>query len=401
MKKITILIVIQFLFVSVYGQSAKEQLALANAAQLSNKNFYKEITFENRFGYFVIPVKIGNDVYQYIFDTGGYNTLTSEILEKNELPRLMEVQVGSSNQMKSKIAITKVPAVTINGIDFKDVGAFNFDFDASPQIKCYTNGGLIGKSIIGNAVWQINAAENKIILTDNIANLDNLDNALKIKVRVDKTLNPFIKVKINGKTESFLLDFGYGGFISLTEKDGKKYAAENVTEIIGEGAIGANGILQESTFVTALESFEISEIAIPNPIAYYSKSNNYNLIGTELTKYFIVTLNFQKSELYLTPLEGADSNGSGKSFGFDLNRNENTVYVSKIYNDLPADQAGLRVKDSVLTVNGQDINDYPYCDFYFYIRRLLREDKEICLEVKRSDEIKTLIIGKADLIIKP
>jgi len=233
MKKIIFLIATKLLFISVYSQSAKEQLALANAAELSDNNFYEEIIYEDRLGYFIIPVKIGNDIYEYIFDTGGFNTLTSNILNKNQLPKLMEVQVGSSNQMKSKITITKIPLLTIAVINFKDIGAFNFDFDASPQIKCYTNGGLIGKSIIGKAIWQINSLDKKIILTDKMSNLNNLDNALKIKVSFDKTLNPFIKAKINGKTESFLLDFGYGGFISLTGKDGEKYASKKVTKIIG------------------------------------------------------------------------------------------------------------------------------------------------------------------------
>ena len=181
-KNLTVLIFCIFINLN-FSQSPKEQLKLANAGTIETSNFYKEIPFNDKFGYFIIPITIGNHTYDYIFDTGGYNTLTSEIMNKNNIPSLMEVEVGSSNQIKSKIALTKIPSVNIAGINFKDVGAFNFDFDESPQIKCYTNGGLIGKSIIKNAIWQINSQTEKIIVTDNIKKLNHLDNAIRLKVK--------------------------------------------------------------------------------------------------------------------------------------------------------------------------------------------------------------------------
>ena len=38
----------------------------------------------------------------------------------------------------SKVNLTKIPSLTIADIDFEEIGAFNFDFEESPQIKCYT-----------------------------------------------------------------------------------------------------------------------------------------------------------------------------------------------------------------------------------------------------------------------
>src|SRR5690606_30757503 len=110
---------------------------------------------------------------------------------------------------------------------------------------------------------------------------------------------------------------------------------------------------------------------IANQVAYYSESNNYNLIGTELTKYFIITLNFPEKELYLTPIPQADPSEAVKTFGFDLNRNGNNIYVSKLFGGLSADKAGLKLNDIVLSVNGKNLNDYSYCDFYFFIKDLL------------------------------
>lgn len=399
MRKITLTIIL-LLYISLNNaQSAKEQLKLVNSVRLENTGFFQKIDFQDKFGYFIIPIKIGNDNYEYIFDTGGYNTLTSEIMERHQLPKLMEVETGSSNQIKSKITLTKIPSVTIGGIEFKEVGAFNFDFEKSLQIKCYTNGGLIGKSIIKEAVWQINKQDKKIILTDNLDNLKNLKNAIKIKVKLDKLFNPFIKVKLNGKTKPFLLDFGYGGFISLTEKEGVNLISKGKIEIVGEGLVSANGIINESMFIKNIDNFKIGQFELPNQVAYYSKSNNYNLIGSGLTEHFIVTLNFKEKELYLTPIQKTEKVRHKKSFGFDLNMKESEIYVSKIFKNLSADKAGLKLNDIVVSINGKELNAKSYCDFYDFTREILRGNKTIVLKIKRKNEIQTIEIIKSDLKI--
>ncbi|WP_306550312.1 hypothetical protein, partial [Daejeonella sp.] len=86
-----------FLFcISSNGQTAKEQLSIVNSVKLVSKNFYDEIPFSDKLGYYTIQVKIDTGSYEYIFDTGGYNTVTSKIMENANLPSLMEVEVGSS-----------------------------------------------------------------------------------------------------------------------------------------------------------------------------------------------------------------------------------------------------------------------------------------------------------------
>ncbi len=397
MKKVSLVIIFIFIccFSIMHSQSAKKQLKLINSVTLNDKEFFEEISFQNKFGYFIIPVNIGNESYEYIFDTGGYNTLTSDIMEKNALPNLMDVQVGSSNKLKSKIALTQIPSAKIGGINFKDIGALNFDFDDSPQIKCYTNGGLIGKSIIKTAVWQLNAKEEKIMLTDDIEKLSHLENAIKLKVKFNKVFDPFIEAKINGKKVSFMLDFGFGGFVSLTEKDGINLSSQGMVEIEGEGSVSANGVVNESIFIKSLDNFEIGNMSIPNEVAHYAKSNNYNLIGTEIAKHFIVTLNFKDKELFLTPIDKMEE--PKLSFGFNLNRNDKNMYVSRVYKDGSADKKGLKLNDVIISINDEKFNEASYCDFYDYINELLKGNENIKLGIERNNELQTINIAKRDL----
>jgi len=383
-----------FLFcISSNGQTAKGQLSIVNSVKLVSKNFYDEIPFSDKLGYFTIQVKIDTGSYVYIFDTGGYNTITSKIMENANLPSLMEVEVGSSNKIKSKIKLSKIPLLQIGKAQFENVGVFNFDFSASPVINCYTNGGLIGKSVIGEAVWQIDYKKSVIRVSDNLANMPNLDNSEKIKIELDKTLNPFLKLTINGKEEKFMLDFGFGGLISLTEKTASSIKSANKLTIEGEGNIGANGVPNEKTYVNLLETLTIGKSELKNKVAYSSKSNNYNLLGSELTKYFIVTLNFKDKELILTPF--ADTENSFETFGFNINIDSNKIYVSKLFKELNAQKEGLLLFDEIIAVNGKQLNNLAaLCDRYFYVNNILRTEKEILLKIKRGSVDKEFLIER-------
>ncbi|MBC7865297.1 MAG: PDZ domain-containing protein, partial [Bacteroidia bacterium] len=214
----------------------------------------------------------------------------------------------------------------------------------------------------------------------------------KIKIELDKTLNPFLKLMINGKQERFMLDFGFGGLISLTEKTASSIKSNNIVTIEGEGNISANGVVKEKSYIALLENINIGKSELKNKVAYFSKSNNYNLLGSELTKYFIVTLNFKDEELILTPY--ADVENSFETFGFNINLDSNKIYVSKLFNNLNAQKAGLALNDEIISINGKQLSDFSNCDKYFSVYDILETKKEISLKVKRGEEKKVFLIVK-------
>lgn len=375
------------------GQSPKDQLKIANAAQAGRKDFYKEIPFTDRGGYFTLPVTIGSQTYDYIFETGGYNTVTSDIMAKNGLPELMKVTVGSSNQVKSKVILSKVPLLQVSDVPFTDVGVFQFDFADAPLIKCYTNGGLLGKGVIAQAVWQVDYPNKIIRLADRVDNMPNLENAIKLKVELDKVLNPFIQVEINGRPQKCLLDFGSGGFLSLTEKTAREYTFPATLEARGEGTVSAHGAKQEVSYLSKVTSVRLAGKEIKDQVAFHSASNNYNLMGTELTHYFIVTLNFKEKELLLTPIKELPQ-PAFQTFGITLNRDEQSIYISKIYKGLDGDQKGIQLHDRVVSMNGITPDSQNLCDSFFTFQRLLKEADSLHLKVKRDDTVRDFNLRK-------
>jgi hypothetical protein len=392
------LLTLIFVSLTVYsfGQSPKEQLKIANAANVGLTDFYEEISFTDRGGYFIIPVTIGSQTYDYIFDTGGYNTVTTDIMTKNNLPELMKVTVGSGNKIKSKITLSKVPQLNLGNISFTNVGVFNFDFHESPLIMCYTNGGLIGKGIIRQSVWQIDYEKKIIRLADKVDKMPNLENSLKLKVELDKTFNPFIQVEIDGRNQKFLLDFGYGGFIALTEKTANEYDFVTTFETYGEGVIEANGPTNEPLFISPLTSVKLAGHNLNNQMTHYSKSTNYNLIGSEISKYFIVTLNFKDKGLILTPRKNFSAD-SFKSFGIDLNLGEKDIYISRIYKGLDGEKVGIQLKDKVISVNEVTVDSINLCDSFFKLRKTLHQADSLEIKIIRNGIEKEFKLEKTEL----
>ena len=286
---------------AAFGQSAKEQLAIANSAKLVSKGFYDELPFQNKLGYFIIKARIDTATYEYIFDTGGYNTATSRVMQNAGLPTLMEVKVGSANQLKAKIKLSKVPLLQIGKASFQDVGVFNFDFTDAPILNCYTNAGLIGKSVIREAVWQIDYRRSVIRVADELHRLPAVGNGQKVKVRLDKVLNPYIKLSVNGRQEEFMFDTGFDGLLVMNEKMAASFKFPKVVSTAGEGTIGANGVKQEKTHVAAVQSVTVGGQELKNQVVYYASSTKYNIVGTDLAKHFIITMNFKEGYLILTP----------------------------------------------------------------------------------------------------
>jgi len=375
-------------FATAFAQSAKEQLAIANSAKLVSKGFYDELPFQDKFGYFTIEARIDTATYEYIFDTGGYNTATSRVMQNAGLPTLLEVEVGSTNQLKSKIKLSKVPLLHLGKASFQDVGVFNFDFTDSPIINCYTNAGLIGKSVIREAVWQIDYRRSVIRVADELHRLPAVGNGQKVKVRLDKVLNPYIKLSVNGRQEEFMFDLGFGGLLSMNEKTAASFKFPKIVTVAGEGMVGANGVKQEKTYVAAVQSVAVGGKELKNQVVHYAPSNKYNLVGSDLAKHFIITMNFKEGYLILTPYEEPEAHEPHQTFGFGVNIRQGKLYVSQLHEDPATKQAGLALDDELVAIDGQPLTGLPDCDAYRLVRNTMKKQDTILVLIKRGAEQK-------------
>ena len=382
--------------IAACAQSPGQVLQWMNTVKTAGRNFYYEIPFEYRNNEIVIKVTIGGQAYDYIFDTGGYNDITDEIQAKNNFPVLTTQTVGSANRLKAKVNVVKVDSMKIGPLVFEDVTALQMNFDKSPAIKCTINGALIGASIIKNYAWQIDYPNKKIIVTDQFGKLPNLDNAIKVPVSFNSRLMPYINAKIDGTDERFMFDLGSSSFCILNEKTAGKYlSTKQVVEINGGSSEGGNGIVNEAMKMIKCDSLDVASIRFKNKPMLFLPTANECLIGNPVIKNFIVTLNFQNNELYLTLIEQQPVEPGWATFGFGAKYVDGKVLVTTIYSNLAADKAGLVMNDELIAIDGNKTADKGQCEVTALLNTLLNSATQITLTVLRNGSPKDISITKA------
>lgn len=388
-------LIIYCLVPAACAQKPKQVLEWVNTIRPVSKNFYSEIPFEYRNDHIIIKVKIKNEVYDYVFDTGGYNDITDDIQRKNNFPLLTTQTVGSANQLKSKVNIVKVDSLSIGDLVITDLAALQMNFENLPSM-CGINGALIGASIIKNFCWQIDFPAKKIIVTDDFSRLPLPANAIKVPVTFNERLMPYIEATLNGKTDRYMFDLGSSSLISQTEKTARRYIKDKQTIGIYGGAIeGGNGVVKLAVNIYGAETVEIGNSVVykGKPVVYTALSNE-NLIGNPIIKGFIVTLNFKDNELYLSPVPDPKAKEGWHSFGFKPEYKNGKIVITSIYEGMSAQEAGLEINDEITAMDDQPLACNSYCDCKPFLDSLLQNNSSLRLEVKGSSGIKKVVLTK-------
>lgn len=390
LRKIILLLAFTFygLVQITFAQNPKEVLKWVNTIQTANKDFYYEIPFEYRNDHIIIKVKIGNELYDYVFDTGGYNDITEDIQDKNNFPVLTKQTVGIANRLKSSVNIVKVDSLSIGELVFKDVATLQMNFKNAPSM-CGINGAIIGASIIKKFSWRIDFARKTIIVTDDFTKLSVLPNTVKVPVTFNERLMPYINANLDGKTDQYMFDLGSSTLISLTEKTAKKYIRnKELTEVFGGAVEGGNGIVKMPINIFKANTFEIGDgVQYTNKPVVYTKLSNENLIGNPVIKDFIITLNFKDNELYLTPIANSKTINGWSSFGLNIEHKANKMVVASIFSGLPAQKTGLNVGDEIIAINQQPITCDNFCECKLMIDSVIQNNLTITFTVKNSNNI--------------
>ncbi len=368
----------------VQAQSQQEVLNWINTVKADNHDFYYEIPFEYRNDEIVIKVVIGNQVYDYIFDTRGYNDITNEIQLKNSFPVLTTQAVGSSNKLKVMVNLVKVDTLKIGP-------PLQMNFNNSPTIKCTIDGALIGASLIKNHVWQVDFYNKKIIVTDRLDRLPNIDSSVKVPVTFNARMMPYISVVVNNTPEKLMFDLGSSSFLILTEKESKIHFNKNPIIKINGGSIeGGNGIVRQNMKIIKADSVEINSVKIKRKPILVIPTASESLIGNPIIQNFIVTLNFKNSELYLKPVIQSPVEEGWVTFGLGLAFHNDTVKVTSIYEGLAADKAGLLINDEIIAIDGQEAKYTDECAANKTLSTLLKTKTRLTLTILRDGNKKNI-----------
>ena len=158
---------------------------------------------------------------------------------------------------------------------------------------------------------------------------------------------------------------------------------------VTRGAMLSIGAIQVPDVVTGF--------ATQNKGAFAAASYQGN-IGTGFLKRFVVTFDYGHSMMYLKPVaHPSDDIGTYDRAGLWINGSENGFKVVDVVLHAPGDEAGIKVDDEIVAVDGKPAKSIPLYD----LRRRLRDERPgtvVTFTVKRGDQQKTVAVTLRDLI---
>lgn len=204
----------------------------------------------------------------------------------------------------------------------------------------------------------------------------------------------------------FLLDLGAGSSI-LTSQCARQNKLEErlhfqIKSYTNQGGIGG----ESSSCSFRADTFRLGNFKLTAPILRYSHDKKgalsyrdyIGLLGNDILEQFDVILDFPDSSLYLRPNKKYNRKQTFSSTGFAyVDRTDicEGWIIRALYENLPAEKAGLKIGDIILAINGIQVKNIPFEEQERFWENL---DTPYLLTVQRNDQRRSV---KMELKIDP
>lgn len=386
--KITVL----FLFVSSLLFSQK--LAFDQGI-INQKNYYEEISFELVNDKIMLPVVINNKTFQFLLDTGAPNVISKKVLEEVNVQNSKKISVSDANNQSDEMEMVAIESMKIGNLTFDNNVALVSDLDNHFILKCFKMDGFIGSNLFRNSVIKISLKDKKIIITDNIKNLQTKSKPSKLKLFGEQK-SPYVKIKFLDKkkhmvSEEVLIDTGMDGFYEMSNRAFSIFSKENVLEELsrssGSSSIGLFGTapLKEQILLKA-PFLKLNDTTFENLITNTTDDNN-SRIGLDLLKYGDIIIDFKKKKFYFEAVENVVLDKKPPIYSATII--DNKYSIGFVWDKSFREK--LNYGDEIIRVDSFVLDEMDFCDIV-KIKNFRKDNQAYEIEVKSKDKIETNIL---------
>ena len=381
----------------------KKKKGILEVGELRAKNFIESISFDFVANLPIIEVEIENKKYRFLFDTGALSVVPISLVHELCLEVIQEIDVSDSQEENTSAFLYTLPSLKVGDLEFCEYVVVASDFTKSLPLSCLGFDGIFGYNFLSELVVGVSYAKKEITLCDR---LHSVSDYIQTPLIFDGHSGPRFEINFPFRNISFVIDSGKNDGISLavTEELGafKKYSKSH-KEIRGLFSSSFSGVKEEELeTIYLLENFNITKNI---EIKRYPVSLNdglESLVGNSFLKNFDIILDFKKKMFYLKQLDKSKiEKNFNDSFGFFLHWDETRkLYISALSSDSVASNAGLKLGDRILELDGRDTYEFTkeeYCKLFL----ALNSDEEsyeslnrLELTIKTDSTIKRVVLKK-------
>ncbi|MEM9895929.1 MAG: aspartyl protease family protein [Bacteroidota bacterium] len=363
-----------------------------------------EIPFELHNNLIVIPIKINKFItLKFILDTGVETAILTEKLYGD----ILRLNYQREITIKGPGIQDSVEAYLATGATFSlpgDVIGQNMnllvlreDYLKLSQSIGENVYGIIGYDVFSRFVVDINY-DRKILTLRDAKRYKARGRRTRIPLKVQKT-KPFIPCEIqDGKDKirtDIMVDTGasHVALLDYNQIDGMQLPSPVLPTRLGRGVAGEiTGVLGRISKIEIDDQLVLEDpiISIPSEGAYFDvikRGSRVGTLGGELLRRFRVIFDYQHNALYLKKSSKFKDKFQYDMSGMSLNTTGlalDTLLVINVLPEQPAANAGIRIGDVILSINGSTIENKSLTYFTQLLRR--KEGLKIKCKILRNDE---------------
>ena len=306
-----------------------------------------------------VQAEIDGKPCQVLFDTGGANVLTPATAQRLGVKTEGALQGRGAGEKSEDLGLARVKELRLGDVVLRDQVFYVLPLAGLAEVEGVAVDGVVGYEVLKRFITRVEYSAGRLTFTLPAAFHDPAGG--QVVPFTFEGQHPQVEGEIDGIRGKFSIDTGSRASLTVNrpfaEEHGLKQKYAPRFEALSGWGVGG-GVRSALTRVKVLK---LGEVEIPAPvtdIALTEKgafANPYlaGNVGGGVLKRFDVTFDYGKQRLILQPNASFSRPDVYDRSGLWLNREGEGLQVKDVVAGSPADEAGLKVGDTIVAIDGE------------------------------------------------
>ena len=241
--------------------------------------------------------------------------------------------------------------------EFRDVGAVETAIDRADPLWCLADAGLIGASLMRDAVWQLDYGAQRLTIAPSVEGLDHVADAIRLDFEPasDVSPSPLVSLPAGEGRLTFLVDTGSDGWLTAHPADLARIGSEVAPDAPAVATLASTAggrvatRLAWTTADVSLGDRQLRDLPIATTTVL---PEGQGIMGNAFLDDFVVTIDWPAGVLYLDPVAGDPR----PDVPVSVSPTWHDGYVVGSFVEGAPGTAGLALDAPILAIDGEDVS---------------------------------------------
>ncbi len=174
-------------------------------------------------GQVAVDVRLGDDETPrpMLLDSGAPTAIAESLAAVHAGDPSGTVSTLTIDGQVTSSPVVPLRRVRIGAAEFRDVGAVEASVDRGDPLWCLADAGIIGASLMHDAVWQLDYGAQRLTIAPSVDGLDHVDAAIRLDFTPssEASPSPLVSLPAGDGSLTFLVDTGSDGWLTVHPAD--------------------------------------------------------------------------------------------------------------------------------------------------------------------------------------